>query len=158
MSGGPTKQEIAQVRAILYRRAILREVQDDLSSIDVLLGLAPSTPAGSGPDWVIPATGRVGPSVTQAAGFARKLAATYQQLADQISALSSVPAADRANLAKALSSQASAWSARANAWIKPARPSSSYITATLETISRHETEGAAAAQKVKPYLIEQGSD
>jgi hypothetical protein len=155
MSSGPTQEQIARVRAILYRHSTLTQVRNDLSSIDVLLGLAPSTPAGSGPAWVIPATGRVGPSVTQAAGYARKLASTYLRLADQIGALSSVPAADRAHLVKALASQASAWSARADAWARPEQPSSFQTKAALAAIVRHETAGTAAAQKVTAYLLEQ---
>jgi len=33
----PTKPQIAQVRAILYKPSIVRQISDDLSSINVLL-------------------------------------------------------------------------------------------------------------------------
>ena len=70
----PTKAQITQVRRVLYNRSSVGQVRDALSSIDVLLGLAPSTPSGSGPTWIIPDTGQIGPSVIEASRAALRIA------------------------------------------------------------------------------------
>jgi hypothetical protein len=152
----PTKAHITQVRQVLYNRSTLQQVRDALSSIDVLLGLAPSTPSGSGPNWIIPDTGQIGPSVIEASQAALRIASILQRNARAIGGLS-IPAADRAHLVKALDEQASAWTARAKAWVQTGPLSAGQITSTLKVIGGYESAAAAAATKVSAYLIGQGT-
>jgi hypothetical protein len=152
----PTKAQITQVRQVLYRRSSVRQVRDALSSIDVLLGLAPSTPSGSGPNWIIPDTGQIGPSVIDASQAALQIASILEQDARAIGALS-IPALDRAHLVKALNLQAAAWTARAKAWVQTGPLSAGQITSTLNIIGGYESGAAAAAAKVNAYLIATGT-
>jgi hypothetical protein len=151
----PTKPQIAQVRAILYKPSIVRQISDDLSSINVLLGVAASTPSGSGPVWIIPDTGKVDSGITEAVARARRTASTLGQMAHQISGLS-VPAADRTNLVKFLDSRALAWTARANVWAQTTPLSSDKIKSILSTIGAYESVAVAAAKKVSAYLTGNG--
>jgi hypothetical protein len=151
----PTKPQIAQVRAILYKPSIVRQISDDLSSINVLLGVSPSTPSGSGPVWVIPDTGKAGSSITEAVTRAHRTASTLRQMAHQISSLS-IPAADRTNLVRFLDSRASAWTARADVWAQVTPLSSDKIKSILSTIGGYESVAVAAAKKVSAYLTGNG--
>ena len=151
----PTKPQIAQVRAILYKPSIVRQISDDLSSINVLLGVAAYTPSGSGPVWIIPHTGKVDSGITEAVTRALRTASTLRQMAHQISGLS-IPAADRTNLVKFLDSRASAWTARAHVWAQTTPLSSNKIKSILSTIGGYESVAVAAAKKVSAYLTGNG--
>ncbi|MGD0286356.1 MAG: hypothetical protein ABSC31_08265 [Acidimicrobiales bacterium] len=152
----PTKAQITLVRQVLYNRSSVGQVRDALSSIDVLLGLAPSTPSGSGPTWIIPDTGQIGPSVIEASRAALRIASILEQEASAIGGLS-IPAADRSHLVRALNLQASAWTARAKAWVRTGPLSAAQITSTLKIIGGYESAAAAAATKVSAYLIATGT-
>ena len=151
----PTKSQIAQVRGILYKPSIVRQISDDLSSINVLLGIAASTPSGSGTVWIIPDAGKVDSGITEAITRALRIASTLQQMAHQISGLS-IPAADRMNLAKFLDSRASAWNARAKVWAQTTTLSSDQTNSILATIGGYENAAVVAAKKVSSYLTGKG--
>jgi hypothetical protein len=151
MSDKPTQEQIKAVRGVLYKRSRVRAIRDSVSSIDVLLGLAPSTQTGSGPAWIIPATGKLDPAVLAAAGYARRIAADLREMSSEIGKLS-LPSSDQNNLMGALEAQAAAWAQRAAAWVQTTRPSAQQIKTTVTAISNHERDATDAAKKVRVYL------
>ena len=115
-----------------------------------------STPSGSGPVWIIPDTGKVDSSITEAVARAERTASTLRQMAHQISSLS-IPAADRTNLVKFLDFRNSAWTARANVWAYELTPlSSDKIKTILSTVGGYESVAVASAKKVSSYLTGNG--
>jgi hypothetical protein len=147
MTTSPTKLQIKAVRAVLYERSRLRQISENYRSIDVLLEIAP-TSVNDGPNWVIQATGKVDPSVLEAAQRARQIASAMQSMAGELGGLS-LPGDDRQNLVAALNAQAAAWTARAGAW---SVPNANGASAAVTTIAAHESAARDAAGKVREYL------
>jgi hypothetical protein len=121
----PDPKQIAAVRKVLYERNRLRKLVDHLSSIEALMNLDRTAPplksgdprgrAGAGPNWYIPATGKLSSSVVEAADRCNKVA---DLLLETRRALAQVdfPAADKRHLRAALAEHAQAMRARARVW------------------------------------------
>ena len=154
---GPTKDQIKAVRAVLYDHAQLKLIAEDIQQINLLMNLAgPPLPSndvriavGTGPRWVIPATGAVDPAVLDAVARCQKLAKRLQAIGDALADLD-LPADDKHELTTAMHEQAQTWTARARLWGQAGKPSDP--AGALATITAHQTASDAAVKKVTAYL------
>jgi hypothetical protein len=153
------RDEVKAVRKVLYDRTRLRKLYAEISSIDVEMNLDPEREldpndirgdAGSGPNWVIPATGQVDPGVTEAAKRCAKVAALLRQTSRDLADVS-FPRADKRALRDALEEQAKAWSARGRIWAAPGRPD---VQAAVKEINTHHAAAIKSYARVTKYLRE----
>ncbi len=154
----PDPSQIAAVRAVLYERNRLRKLFDHLDSIDVLMNLDPRRPlqpgdargfAGSGPNWYIPHTGKLSPSVIEAADRCDRIADLTLEIRGELEHVD-FPASDKRHLQTALTRQAAAMSARGTLWRATKPPANAKKAAT--TISGHLQASVSEFQHVAKYL------
>jgi predicted nucleic acid-binding protein len=153
------REEVKAVRQVLYDRGRLRKLHTEILSIDVEMNLNPTAKldpndirgrAGSGPSWVIPATGEVDRGVTEAARRCQKVAALLRETSRDLADVS-FPRADKRALRTALEEHAKAWSTRGRIWAAPGRPDAD---AAVAEITRHHAAAIRSYERVKPYLRE----
>lgn len=153
-----SKAEIRAVRKVLYDRGRLRELLDEVRSIDVLMNTDPRAnlppddirvSAGSGPVWVIPSTGEIDPGVLEAAARCRRVAELLRATRAELSDVD-FDDGDRRQLSTALDQHAKAWIARARAWSAPGPPDD--VRAVAKEINRHDAKAVLAYARVEQYL------
>lgn len=153
----PTKAQVRAVRAVLYDHAALAGLAQDIQQINLLMNLAgPPLPpddvriaVGTGPQWVIPATGAVDPAVLDAVARCQSLVKRFSAMATAIADLD-IPRDDKRHLTTAVREQALTWSARAQLWAEPGAPTDP--TGTVANITAHQAAADAAVKQVQAYL------
>lgn len=157
MQAKPTEQQVAAVHAVLYERSRVQALHDELQSIAVELNLdreaqlSPKDrrgPAGSGPNWYVPATGAVDPAVLDAAKRCDKIAAILTEIAGELEGVD-ISRTDRADLQSALSEEAAVWTLRGRWWRDPHPAKDPKQLAA--TIAAHVQTSVAAGYKVRAY-------
>ena len=150
-------KQVAAVRKVLYRRDRLRTLVDHVNSVVALMNLNPHAPspglglpAGSGPPhWYIPATGKISPSVAEAADRLDKAAELLLAIRTELAHVE-FPASDKQHLRAGLAEQAAAMRTRARLWRAPAPPND--VQAAVAPIAAHERASLNALKRVAPYL------
>ena len=146
----PTAAQIEAVHGILYDPARLNQIQDDTSSISVLLGIDDGN-QGSLHNWYVASTRSLTAGKLEAVKRCHSIANTLLAMSADIGKLS-LNNGDRQHLMSALQEQAASWQARGNAWGalgKLVAPD-----AVAATISGHLRLAVLEAQHVKAYLKE----
>lgn len=152
-----SRREIKAVRKVLYKHARLREMLDEVRSIDVLMNtggkveLAPDDVrvAGGGPRWVVGEVDPIlDPGVAEAADRCRRLAKLLRETSRELKDVE-FDAADKRELRNALEAHARAWIARGDAWRTLPAPD---IRDAVKEIGRHDGEAIRSYAKVDPYL------
>lgn len=147
---------IRAVRKVLYEPRRLKKLATHLSSIAVLMNLDARNPlppndarvdAGSGPNWFVPATGKINPAVQQAADRCEAVASLLLETRNELAKVA-FPATDKRHLLTALREEAAAWGARAALWRAPGRPGDGATRA----IASHLQASAREYAHVRRYL------
>jgi hypothetical protein len=149
-------KRVAAVRKVLYQRSRMRRIVDHLDSIVALMNLdpagrspGPGIPPGSGPHWYVPATGKISPSVLEAADRCDKVSALLLEIRDELAHVD-FPSPDKQHLRAGLAEQAAALRARAKVWRAPAPPGD--VQAAVAPIAAHERASLNELEHVAPYL------
>jgi len=132
---GPTEAELAAVRKVLYQAARAQRISDDAASFSVLLNIEDQDPDRL-VVWWVPATGKLGPSVVEAAKRCAGIASAYQEMSDEVGELD-INGPDKAAVRSTLEAVAAWWSARAAALADP----------------KPADDPAAVAQGIKAHLV-----
>lgn len=153
------RDEVREVRRVLYDRRRMRRMFTQLESIDELMNLDPANvlppddprvQGGSGPSWFIPANGQLSPAVIEASERCDKVADVLLDTRRELAGVR-FDDDDKRALRAALKQQAKAWQERGKVWRAPGRPE---VEVSLDRIARHEKESVKELKKVKEYLQE----
>lgn len=156
--GSPTAAQIQAVHQVLYDHKRMQRLANLSNNIQLSMNLSaeveigpddPRGPAGSGPQWYIPATGALDPSVIAAAGYCDEIATTLKQIAHGISQVD-LPKADKKHLIAGINAGAALCTARGRVWRASGDPGDPNSAAT--TISKHTQEMVQHLKHVKRYL------
>jgi hypothetical protein len=152
----PAPKQVAAVQKVLYERTRLRKIADHVHSIGVLMNLdpngpspGPGHPAGSGPLWYIPDTGRISPAVLEAAERCRKLAELLLEIRTELAHVD-LPSSDKKHLRAALAAQAAAMRARGKVWRAQSPPGD--VHAAVAPIAAHGATSVRELTHVAHYL------
>ena len=143
----PTAQ-IEAVHGVLYDPARLKQIQDDTTSISVLLGIDDGNP-GSVHNWYVVSTRSLTAGKLEAAKRCHSIANTLLAMSADIGKLS-LNSADKQHLMTALQEQAASWQARGNAWGAQGKLAAPETVAA--GIGGHLRSAVLEAQHVKAYL------
>jgi hypothetical protein len=153
----PTDAQITALHHALYKRARLEHLRTLQHNIAVLMNLLPGatlpgndvrSPAGSGPQWFVPATGAIDPSVTEAAKDCDAIATTLMAIHDDVAGVD-FPDKLRGHVMASLKAEAASWNARASFWRSPHKPD---VDAVVKQISGHLKTAADEAKPIGKYL------
>ena len=151
----PTKKELKAVHAVLYERKRLRQIFDDISSIDVDLHFNNPAQPGSAPLWYYPANGQLTSSVLDAARRCHKIAKALLDMRDELAKVE-FDGDDKRHLREALKEQAASWSTRGDIWSMPGAPDDD-AESVVAPITAHQVAGAKEAEHVVDYLKKNSS-
>jgi hypothetical protein len=152
------RKQVAAVQRVLYDRTRLRRLGVELSSIDALMNFDPArtlqpgdarVQAGAGPQWYLPGTGQLDPTVREAADRCDKVASLLLEMRAALGHVA-FPAAHRRHLQAGIAAQAAFWKARGAAWRAPQPPVDAEAAATA--VVAHVQTAAREFQPVRRYL------
>jgi hypothetical protein len=153
----PTHAQVRALHHALYKTERLHHLQSRQHNIAVLMNLRPAaslpakdvrSPAGSGPQWFVPATGAVDPAVREAADDCDAIATTLMAIHDDVAGVD-FPDKLRGHVMASLKAEAASWNARASFWRSPAKPD---VDAVVKRIAGHAKTAADQAKPVSRYL------
>jgi hypothetical protein len=146
----PTNKELKAVHAVLYERKRLRQIFDDISSIDVLMHFNDPAQPDSAPLWYEPSTGQLTSSVLDAAQRCHNIAKALLQMRNELAGVK-FDGGDKRHLREALKEQAASWSTRGDIWSTAGAPNED-AERVVAPITAHQVAGAQAAEHVTDYL------
>jgi hypothetical protein len=152
VSEKPSESQLKALHAAMYKHDRLEHLKTLMENIAVLMNFDPTRelpvndvrgPSGTGPQWYVPATGKIDSAVLEAADDCDTIASVLLAIRKDVEAVD-FPAAARGHVTASLAAEAASWTARGAFWRDPAKPN---VQAVQQEIDGHFQ---TAIDQIKP--------